>query len=112
MKKDIKEYLKRISTLIRRNEVRRTKEKVILEYIRINEKTSEVMWEHERDSMKLNEFNKKKRKCFKYKKVDYIRRFYQSKENLSKEKKDTLTVFEKSENENVLKKKASQNEKL
>ena len=62
--------------------------------------------------MKLDEFNKEKRKYFKYEKVNYIRRFCRSKENLSKEKKDTLTVFEKSKNENVLKKKKSQNEKL
>ena len=62
--------------------------------------------------MKLNELNRKKRKYFKCEKVDYIRRFYRSKENLSKEKKDTLTVFEESENENVLKKKKSQDEKL
>ena len=62
--------------------------------------------------MKLDEFNKKKRKCFKYGKVSHIRRFYRSKENLSKEKKDILTVFEKSENENVLKKKENQDEKL
>ena len=62
--------------------------------------------------MKLNEFNKEKRKYFKCEKVDYIRRFCRSKENLSKGKKDTLTVFEESENENVLKKKRSQDEKL
>ena len=62
--------------------------------------------------MKLNEFNKKKRKYFKYEKVSYIRRFCRNKENLSKEKKDTLTVFEESENENVLKKEKSQDEKL
>ena len=62
--------------------------------------------------MKLNEFNKKKRKCFKYEKMSHIRRFYRNKKNLSKEKKDTLTVFEKLENENVLKRKRSQDEKL
>ena len=62
--------------------------------------------------MKLNEFNKKKIKYFKCKKVSYIRRFCRSKENLSKEKKDTLTVFEKSENENVLEKEKSQDEEL
>ena len=53
----------------------------------------------------MNEFNKEKRKYFKCKKVNYIRRFYRSKENLSKEKKDTLTVFKESKKENVLKKK-------
>ena len=62
--------------------------------------------------MKLNEFNKKKRKYFKCKKVSYIRRFCRSKENLSKKKKDIFIVFEKSKNENVLKKKKSQDEKL
>ena len=62
--------------------------------------------------MKLDKFNKEKRKCFKYGKVDYIRRFCRNKESLSKEKKDILIVFEKSENENILEKKRSQNEKL
>ena len=62
--------------------------------------------------MKLNEFNKEKRKYFKYKKVNYIRRFCRNKENLSKEKKDTFVVFKKSKNENVLKRKKSQNEEL
>ena len=62
--------------------------------------------------MKLNKFNKKKKKYFKCNKVSHIRRFCRSKENLSKEKKDILTVFEKSENENVLKREKSQNEKL
>ena len=57
--------------------------------------------------MKLDEFNKKKKKYFKCKKVSYIRRFCRNKEHLSKEKKDILTIFEKSENENVLKKKKS-----
>ena len=84
----------------------------MLEYKKLNEKTLETTWEHERDLIKLDEFSKKKRKYFKYEKVDYIRRFCRNKENLSKEKKDTLIVFEKSENENVLKKKRSQNEKL
>ena len=62
--------------------------------------------------MELDKFSKKKRKCFKYGKVRHIRRFCRNKENLSKEKKDTLAVFEESKNENVLKKKESQNEKL
>ena len=57
--------------------------------------------------MKLNEFNKKKRKYFKCERVSHIQRFYRSKEDLSKEKKDTLVVFEESKNENVLKKKKS-----
>ena len=62
--------------------------------------------------MKLNEFNKEKRKCFKYEKVSHIRRFCRSKESLSKGKEDTFTTFEKSENKNVLEKKESQDEKL
>ena len=37
IKKDIKEYLKRISTLIQRNEIRRTREKTIPEYEKLNE---------------------------------------------------------------------------
>ena len=105
IKEDIEKYLKRISTLIRRDEVRRIKEKTTLEYIRTSKKTLEITWGHERDLIKLNEFNKKKRKYFKCKKVSYIRRFCRSKESLSKEKKDTLIAFEESENENVLKKK-------
>ena len=55
--------------------------------------------------MKLNEFNKEKRKYFKCKKVGHIRRFCRNKENLLKKKKDIFIVFEKSKNENVLKKK-------
>ena len=112
IKKGIKEYLKRISTLIRRDEVKRTGEKVILEYEKLSKSFSRVIWKYERDSIKLNELNKKKRKYFKYEKIDYIRRFCRSKENLSKEKKDILVTFEKSENENVLKRERSQNEKL
>ena len=112
-KEDIKEYLKRILILIRRNEVKRTRKKMILEYKKPNENNlTETTWEHERNSIELNELNKKKRKYFKCEKIDYIRRFCRSKENLSKGKKDTLVVFEKSENENVLKKKESQNEEL
>ena len=112
-KEDIKEYLKRILILIRRNKVRRTKEKTILEYEKSNENNfARIIWRHKKDFMKLNEFNKKKRKYFKYEKVNYIQRFYRSKEHLSKEKKDILTVFKESENENVLEKKRSQDEKL
>ena len=111
-KEDIKEYLKRISTLIRRNKVRRTKEKTMSDYEKINEKTIEIIWRHERDFMKLDKFNKKKRKFFKYKKMNHIRRFCRNKESLSKKKKDILIVFEKSKNKNVLKIKKSQNEKL
>ena len=82
------------------------------EYKKSNENNFlKTIWKHEENSMKLNEFNKKK-KNFKCKKLNYIRRFCRNKRNLSKEKKDILTVFEKSKNENVLKKKESQNEKL
>ena len=113
IKESIEEYLKRILILIQRNEIKRIKEKTIFEYEKINENNSlKTIWRHEEDSIKLDEFNKEKRKYFKCKKMSYIRRFYWNKENLSKEKKDTLTVFEKSENENVLKKKKSQDEKL
>ena len=62
--------------------------------------------------MKLDEFNKEKRKYVKCNKVNHIRRFCRSKESLSKEKKDTLAIFKKSENENVLERKRSQDEKL
>ena len=41
-KEDIEEYLKRISTLIRRDEVRRIEERTISEYEKTNEKTSET----------------------------------------------------------------------
>ena len=107
IKKGIKEYLKKISILIRKDEIRRTREKTISKHEKLNENLSRTTWEHERDSIKLNEFNKKKRKYFKCKKVNYIRRFCRNKENLSKEKKDILTVFEESKNENVLEKKES-----
>ena len=36
IEKDIEEYLKRISILIRKNEIKRTREKTILEYERLN----------------------------------------------------------------------------
>ena len=42
IEEDIKEYLKRISILIRRNEVRRTKEKTIPEYEKLNKNPSET----------------------------------------------------------------------
>ena len=111
-KEDIEKYLKRISILIQKDGVKRIEKRTTLEYEKTNEKTLETTWEHEEDSMKLNEFNKKKRKYFKCKKVSHIRRFCRSKESLSKEKKDTLVTFEKLENENVLKKERSQDEKL
>ena len=76
-------------------------------YEKLDENLLETIWGHKKDFMKLNKFSKKKRKYFKYKKVNYIRRFCRSKESLSKEKKDIFIVFEKSENENVLKKKES-----
>ena len=105
----IEEYLKRVLILIQRNEIRRTREKTILEYEKTNKGNFlKTIWEHKENSIELDEFNKKKRKCFKCEKVSYIQRFCRSKENLSKEKKDILAIFEKSENENVLKKKKNQ----
>ena len=96
-KEDIEEYLRRILILIRRDEIRRIKEKTISKYERSNENNLlETTWEHERDSIKLDEFNKKKRKYFKCKRVNYIRWFCRNKEGFSKEKKDIFTVFEKS----------------
>ena len=91
--------------MIRRDKVKRTKEKIILEYEKLDGNLSNIIWKYERDSIELNEFNKKKRKYFKYEKISHIRRFCRSKKNLSKGKKDTLIIFKKSENENVLKKK-------
>ena len=82
------------------------------DYEKINEEITKVIWEHERDSIKLDKFNKKKRKYFKYEKVRHIRRFFRSKESLSKGKNDILIIFKESKNENVLKRKRSQNEKL
>ena len=72
IKKDIKEYLKRISTLIRRNEIKKIKERIIFNYKKINKETIKVTQKYKEDSIKLNEFNKKKRKYFKCKKVGYI----------------------------------------
>ena len=112
IKKDIERYFKRISILIWKNEVRRISKRILSDYEKIDERVTKTTWEHERDSIKLDEFNKKKRKYFKYGKVGHIRRFCRSKENLSKEKKDTLVVFKESKNENVLEKKKSQNEEL
>ena len=42
IKEDIEKYLKRISILIRRDEVKRTREKIILEYIKTSEKALET----------------------------------------------------------------------
>ena len=109
----IEEYLKRISTLIRRNEVRRTGGKTIPEYGKPDgNNTSGTTWGHGGDPMELDEFNKEKRKCFKCGKVGHIRRFCRSKGSLPREKEDTLAVFEESENENVLEKEGSQDEEL
>ena len=71
-KKDIKKYLRRISILIRRNEIRRTRNRTTLKYEKTDEKTLEVIQRHETDLIKLNEFNEEKRKYFKCKKVNYI----------------------------------------
>ena len=111
VKEDIEEYLKRISTLIRRDEVRRTGEKTI-GYEKTSKKSTGTTWGHGGDPMELDKFNKEKRKYFKCGKVGHIRRFCRSKENLPKEKEDTLAAFEESENENVLKREGSQDEKL
>ena len=112
IKEDIEKYLKRISILIRRNKVRRTNKRILSNYKKIGKRITRVTWRHKEDSIKLDKFNKKKRKYFKYEIVRYIRRFCQNKENLSKEKKDIFVVFKESENENVLEKKRSQNEEL
>ena len=40
---DIKKYLKRVSILIRRNEVRRTREKTITNYKKTSERTLETI---------------------------------------------------------------------
>ena len=98
--------------MIRRNEVRRTGERTLSDYGETDERIIGTTWEHGGDPMELDEFNKEKRKCFKCGKVRHIRRFCRSKGNLSKGKKDTLAVFEESENENVLEKERSQDEKL
>ena len=42
IKEDIEKYLKRISTLIRRDEVKRIEKKIILKYIRTNKKVLET----------------------------------------------------------------------
>ena len=67
-KKDVKKYLKRISILIRRDEIRKTEEKTIPKYRKSNENLSETTWRHERNSIKLNEFNKKKKSTLNVKK--------------------------------------------
>ena len=42
IKEDIKKYLKRISILIRRNEVKRTREKTILKVEKLSKRTSKL----------------------------------------------------------------------
>ena len=42
-KKNIEEYLKRILILIRRNEVKKTRKKVILDYKKLSKKTLETI---------------------------------------------------------------------
>ena len=56
--------------------------------------------------IKLKE-RKKIRKCFKYEKEDYIKRFCRV-----KQKEITLVIFDVSENEKVLKQKRSQDLKI
>ena len=100
----IDQYLRRVTTLIRRDEVRRE------EWRPENNKTETVqpaIWEHERDLMKLDNMKTKRketRKYFKYGKVGHIRRFCRQ--------KDTLNSLETSENETVLTKKGNQDEEL
>ena len=55
--------------------MKRIEERTTSGYEKTNEKILKVIWEHEGDSMKLDEFNKKKRKCFKCEKISHIRRF-------------------------------------
>ena len=43
IKESIKEYLKKISTLIQRNEIKRIKEKIILEYKKSNENLTKTI---------------------------------------------------------------------
>ena len=54
--------------LIRRNKVRRTKERTISDYERIKKKPTGVIWKYEKDLIKLNEFNKKKKSTLNVKK--------------------------------------------
>ena len=42
IEKDIKKYLKKISILIRRNEVKRTKKRTVMNYEKTDEKTLET----------------------------------------------------------------------
>ena len=44
----------------------------MLEYEKLDGNPSEIIQKHEEDSIKLNKFNKEKRKYFKYEKVSYI----------------------------------------
>ena len=100
----IDQYLRRITILIRRDEVRRGRWKPE------NSKTEivrPVIWRHERDLIKLDNMEIKRkeiRKYFKCGKVEYIRRFCQQ--------KNILNSLETSKNETVLTEKKSQNEEL
>ena len=71
----IDQYLRRVTTLIRRDEIRRGKWRLKnnrIETVRL------TIQKHERDSMKLDNMKIKRkeiRKYFKYEKIEYIRRF-------------------------------------
>ena len=102
--KTIDQYLRRITTLIRRDEIRR--EGWRLENSR-TETVRPATWRHGRDLMELDNMETRRkeiRKCFKYEKVGHIRRFCRQ--------RDTLNSLETLENETVLTEKKSQDEEL
>ena len=72
IKEDIKRYLKRISILIRRDEIKRIDERIMFNYKKIDKRITRTTWKYKKDSIELDEFNKKKRKYFKYEKVRHI----------------------------------------
>ena len=96
----IKFYFKRITILIRRDEVRKlTRKKDRITFI--NNYQLKTIQNHEEDSIEIDtiELRKKKtRKYFKYEKESHIRRFYRV-----KQKETILVIFDTSKNEKVLK---------
>ena len=100
----IDQYLRRVTTLIRRDEVRRggwRPESSRTEAVR------PATWGHGGDPMELDNMETKRketRKCFKCGKVGHIRRFCRQ--------KDTLNSLETSENGTVLAEEGSQDEEL
>lgn len=72
-KKSVKDYLKRIIGLLKREEVREKTEKGSLD----DEDTENIKstWGQNKDLMELDQVSMDKRKCFKCGKVDHIRRF-------------------------------------